>query len=739
MQLVLLLNGRLIFIFYILVLISIKPILALASDESNFQAAVERYRERINQDPKNLDLHREMILYAAKTNRINVPLHIYKNIQAKQPNNPLFCYLLAYTYFHSKHSIEQAIDLAKKTLSHQNNFWQASQLLGECYTQTGNTKLAEEIFLQAVEAHTDAWPIKLQLAKLYQSQQAYLRALTYYRQLSSNEPKSASIHFEIGLILRHLKRLPEAQSAFQRSIRHDKKYVSAHYQIGQIYALQKRPNKAIDQYRRARKFDPAPKPKPRYELAAIFLKQEDGRNAILALRSGISLDSKYANYTNQFQNVSTLNAAKKLSEILTNLPIETEDDCFLHFFVAHLHIKTEQFETARWHLEQIISLQPNHAESHALLGQIYEQSNMPEAINAFEQAVEYGNEKVEIMLKLAQNYQRQKKNDKFVVIAERILALSQHPEIHYQLALYYEEQALTRKEFLEEEAITKLEEKALYHVDQAVKINPESAKYNLKLGSYYDQRKKLKAIRFYEKAIQLDPQNPEGYYKRGLFMSNYTFGAAKVLLYAPEDVMADLTKSIQLDPNSIGAHRAMGIVYDRMYDVPNAIKSFKRVIQLNPQDSYAQIYLAEKYANSGQIQLAVSALEQAIKGSPSDVEALKDYAFLSLKLNQELLWKKAKKALETANKIRPDDAEILMNYGYTLYLSGEIEKSVEQYKKSIQQKPDWDITYYNLALAYERLRKYDLAKQSYQKVSEINPNGPLNNKSINRLILLEGK
>ena len=417
MQLVLL-NGRLIFILYILVLISIKSISALASDESNFQAAVERYRERINQDPKNLDLHREMILYATKTNRINVPLYIYKNIQAKQPNNPLFCYLLAYTYFHSKHSIEQAIDLAKKTLSHQNNFWQASQLLGECYTQTGNTKLAEEIFLQAVEAHTDAWPIKLQLAKLYQSQQAYLRALTYYRQLSSNEPKSASIHFEIGLILRHLKRLPEAQSAFQRSIRHDKKYVSAHYQIGQIYALQKRPNKAIDQYRRARKFDPAPKPKPRYELAAIFLKQEDGRNAILALRSGISLDSKYANYTNQFQNVSTLNAAKKLSEILTNLPIETEDDCFLHFFVAHLHIKTEQFETARWHLEQIISLQPNHAEAHALLGQIYEQSNMPEAINSFEQAVEHGNEKVEIMKKYIEenkssfNYENLKFNNK---------------------------------------------------------------------------------------------------------------------------------------------------------------------------------------------------------------------------------------------------------------------------------------------------------------------------------------
>ena len=88
-----------------------------------------------------------MVLYATKTNRINVPLYIYKNIQAKQPNNPLFCYLLAYTYFHSNRSMEQAIDLAKKALSHQNNFWQASQLLGECYTKKRQYRIGRGDFL----------------------------------------------------------------------------------------------------------------------------------------------------------------------------------------------------------------------------------------------------------------------------------------------------------------------------------------------------------------------------------------------------------------------------------------------------------------------------------------------------------------------------------------------------------------------------------------------------------------
>jgi len=222
-------------------------------------------------------------------------------------------------------------------------------------------------------------------------------------------------------------------------------------------------------------------------------------------------------------------------------------------------------------------------------------------------------------------------------------------------------------------------------------------------------------------------------------MSNYTFGADKVLLYAPEDVMVDLQKAIELDPNSAGAHRALGVVYDRMYDTVNAIKTFKKTVRLDPNDAYSQIYLAEQYAKAGQKQLAINALAKAIEAKPTDVEALKDYAFLCLNHDQERLWKEAKRSLEMAIQIRPNDAEILMNYGYTLYLNGETDLAIEHYQQSIRLKPDWDITHYNLGLAYERIRRYNLAKQSFQKVIQINPSSPLSDKSIDRLAALASK
>ena len=61
------------------------------------------------------------------------------------------------------------------------------------------------------------------------------------------------------------------------------------------------------------------------------------------------------------------------------------------------------------------------------------------------------------------------------------------------------------------------------------------------------------------------------------------------------------------------------------------------------------------------------------------------------------------------------------------------------HEEAIKLKPDWAITHYNLALAYERLRKYNLAKQAYRKVAEINPNSSLSDKSINRLTILGSK
>ena len=42
---------------------------SMAENKATFEASVQRYRTRINKDPENLDLHREMIDYTVELNK----------------------------------------------------------------------------------------------------------------------------------------------------------------------------------------------------------------------------------------------------------------------------------------------------------------------------------------------------------------------------------------------------------------------------------------------------------------------------------------------------------------------------------------------------------------------------------------------------------------------------------------------------------------------------------------------
>jgi tetratricopeptide (TPR) repeat protein len=307
------------------------------------------------------------------------------------------------------------------------------------------------------------------------------------------------------------------------------------------------------------------------------------------------------------------------------------------------------------------------------------------------------------------------------------------------LSSFYEEQSDRKKQAGEEKEAKKLFELAIQYADQAAKLAPNVARYPLKLAILYDRQGQLKALRYYETAIELDPQNAEAYYRRGAFMSNYTFGSEKVLLYSPEDVMADLQRAVQLDANLSGAHYALGVAYDRMGDVEKAMAEFQKAAELDANDARSHLYLAEKYANSGQPLRAIAAFAAAIKADLENVEALKDYAFLCLAHDEERSWRQAKRALETAIQIRPNDPEILMNYGYTLFLNGENHEAISHYLRSIQLKPDWALSHYNLGVAYEAIGDKASALATYQKVMQLDPRGSQSEKAQERIRILKGE
>lgn len=710
---------------------------AHAQNSPEFDQAVERYRTRIRNDPKNLALHREMIEYAQQTNRLQIPLHIYKTAHQKQPANTVVLYVLGYTYIRqgSELSLAKAEKLLETAIEKRPQFADAYAALGKCYSAQSRTEEAMQAYQKSVRFNPKLWEIHLELAKYHQDGNNYQGAIEHYTKSLRARPKDAETHFKLGALYRKIKNLESARQAFSLAIKHDRGYADAYYQLGQIYAMQQNPKEALRQYRKGREFDPT-NAKVRYQLALIFLDGDDGRNAILALRSALAVDAKYADYVNLLNNVSTVDAVEITAQILQKHPDNSE----LQHFVGMLYLKIGKSELAQAHLERAKTLDPNNANVRYTLAESYEQEAPDTAIEEYKQAAELGNTKIDLLLKLAESYRQEKNFEKFQEIAQQILAMdANHPEIHYELSNFYDEKSNRKKRAGEEDEAAKLFELAIEHANTAAEQAPNVAAYHLKLATFYDRQKQLKAIRFYDKAIELDPYNAEAYYRRGLFMSNYTFGEARVLLYDPKDVMDDLQKAIQLDPNLAGAHYALGVAYDRMGNVQKAMVEFEKAGNLDHGDSRPHLYLGEKYANAGQFQLAISAFAKAIKSDPENVEALKDYAFLCLAHDEERGWRQAKRALEKAIQIRPNDPEILMNYGYTLYLSKKNHEAVDHYLRSIELKPDWQLSRYNLAIAYEQIGKKELALAEYQKVVKLDPQGLQAEKAFERIRILTGK
>ena len=704
-------------------------------DDKEFQKLVKKYRKEVRKDEQNLELHRKMIEAAYRTNNINVPLHIYQESYKKRPNHPIVLYVLGYTHLTrgTRESLIEAEKYLQQVIELQPKLVEVHAALGKCYLKKGMKELALEELEVSVQLNSEFAPTYLDLAHYYFSERKYQQAISNYKKSLELEEKSFDGHFGLCEVYFELKDYTSAESEFSKALTNthseDKRMAKTYYKLGQIRAWQNLPKEAIEFYNKGKKHA-SDEIAARYKLAQIFLDVDNGRYAILSLRNALALDPKYASEADKLKNVSTAEATNIIKDMLARNPDNPE----LQHFLGKLQLKLGNVIAAKEHLEHAKELAPNDDDVRAELGEVYEQENEPDKAAAeYKQAAELGGTQLPVLLKLADTYRQEENEEKFIETAEKILALdSKHPELNFSLAVIYERKANETTD----SASTQLLEKAVEKAHQAAMLAPNNAEYHLKLANLYSKQGKLKAIKAYDDAIAVASNPAEAYAGRATFMLNYQFGGSqKALLYRPEDILADLQKAVQFDPNLASAHYSLGVVYDRMGFVDKAISAFETTVKLDEANYKAYLYLAEKYANNDEPMEAIDAFAKVIKFDPNNVEALKDFAFLTLRHN-EGKWLDAKTALEQALKISKDDPETLMNYGYTLYLDRNFSGAIENYLRALKFDPNSTQVRYNLAIAYEASGQKSLALQEWRSVLDLDPEGRFGMTALERIVQL---
>ena len=189
----------------------------------------------------------------------------------------------------------------------------------------------------------------------------------------------------------------------------------------------------------------------------------------------------------------------------------------------------------------------------------------------------------------------------------------------------------------------------------------------------------MKAIEYYLKAIELNPNYADAY---------FSLGSVYMKLKKWNEAVINYEKAIDLKPGSIEAYYNLGLAYYYLGKYKDSIKSWEKVIEINPTHVYT-------YYNLGYVYYKIEKWEEAISN-----------------------WKKAL-------KLKPNYADAYFGLGNVYYNIGKYEEAIKSWKKVIELKSDYADAYYNLGLAYYYLERYKEALKYIKEYIEKKQKYPL--------------
>ncbi len=172
-------------------------------------------------------------------------------------------------------------------------------------------------------------------------------------------------------------------------------------------------------------------------------------------------------------------------------------------------------------------------------------------------------------------------------------------------------------------------------ISQAPASDRWSAHYDQ--GITYLQKGKLnKAISEFNKAVELNPENPDVYYNRGLaYIKKEQYDLA----------ISDNTKAIELNPMANKAYYNRGLAYHDEGQLDKAFSDYTMAIELNPKDLYSYNNRGNVYRTKGQYDQAISDYTKAIEINPRIAKIYSNRGFACYKKGQHdracFDWKRA--------------------------------------------------------------------------------------------------
>jgi tetratricopeptide (TPR) repeat protein len=194
--------------------------------------------------------------------------------------------------------------------------------------------------------------------------------------------------------------------------------------------------------------------------------------------------------------------------------------------------------------------------------------------------------------------------------------------------------------------------------------------------------------------------------------------------------------AIQLDPNLMEAHRAMGYVWESTGNYERAIDSYLAALRIHNNLPLLHISVGNMYQALGDIELAVDSYLRAVALDPTNPDPLNRIALAEARIGNYGI--ASQYAADAVDK-EPENPRLHGNLGRMYYKNGEIKSAVEELRLAVQggmtevgvvvkgipldDPNDSRVVefYYTYGLALARDDQCDLANQIFQLLLSIKP------------------
>jgi tetratricopeptide (TPR) repeat protein len=300
-------------------------------------------------------------------------------------------------------------------------------------------------------------------------------------------------------------------------------------------------------------------------------------------------------------------------------------------------------------------------------------------------------------------------------------------------------------------------------------------------GIYAKAGQSDKALRMYDRAIDLDRDQSEAYFSKGVLLVNlkrldeaerafeqgierskdspigyYYLGRIEIEAKQFGRAAKHLEQAIQINPHFEPAYMALAALYETQQDRANAIAVYRKYLQvLNPQSKEIRHHLIRLFLQDKAYREALGELETILKEDPDDMDAqlrmglvygeLKEYSkaitqltkiltarpaelrvrdYLGLMYEELKEYDKAIEAYQSNLKVQPSYADGHLHLGFLYYRLKRSAEAIPHLTEVVKQNPKQSDAYLLLGLTYLQSEQYASASQAFEEGIRYNPGNP---------------